>query len=57
MKNNISKWKVQYSVKNDIFVMADDSMEKGNAILEKPSGIVKVGIDIGMEQIRKTLLG
>lgn len=37
--------------------MADDSMEKGNAILEKPSGIVKVGIDIGMEQIRKTLLG
>ena len=57
LKNNISKWKVQYSVKNDIFVMADDSMEKGNAILEKPSGIVKVGIDIGMEQIRKTLLG
>lgn len=52
LKNNISKWKVQYSVKNDIFVMADDSMEKGNAILEKPSGI-----DIGMEQIRKTLLG
>lgn len=57
LKNNISKWKVQYSVKNDIFVMADDSMEKGNAIFEKPSGIVKVGIDIGMEQIRKTLLG
>lgn len=57
LQNNISKWKVQYSVKNDIFVLADDSMEKGNAILEKPSGIVKVGFDIGMEQIRKTLLG
>lgn len=57
LKNNISKWKVQYSVKNDIFVLADDSIEKENAILEKPSGIVKVGIDVGMEQIRKKLLG
>lgn len=57
LQNNISRWKVEYSVKNDIFVLADDSMEKGNAILEKPSGIVKVGFDIGMEQIRKTLLG
>lgn len=57
LKNNISRWKVEYLVKNDIFVLADDSMEKGNAILEKPSGVVKVGFDIGMEQIRKILLG
>lgn len=57
LKSNISKWKVEYSVKNEIFVISDDSLEKGNAILEKPSGIVKVGIDIGMEQIKKALLG
>jgi flagellar assembly protein FliH len=57
LKNMVSKWKVEYSIKNDIFVLADDNIEKGNAILEKPSGIVKVGIDIGMEQIRKALLG
>ena len=32
-------------------------MEKGNAIVEKDSGMVKIGIDIGMEQIRKALFG
>jgi len=57
LKDKASKWKVEYSIKNDIFVLADDNIEKGNAILQKPSGVVKVGIDIGMEQIRKALLG
>lgn len=50
-------WKKTYGIKNEIFVLADDSMNPGNAILEKPSGIVKIGVDIGMEQIRKAILG
>lgn len=57
VRNKISNWKIQYSIKSDIFVLADDNIEQGNAIIEKPSGIVKVGIDIGMEQIKKALLG
>lgn len=57
LKDKAAKWKVEYSIKSDIFVLADDNIEKGNAILQKPSGIVKVGIDIGMEQIKKALLG
>jgi len=55
LKSEIERWKMSYGVKNEIFVIADDFMEPGNAILEKPSGIVKVGVDIGMEQIRKAL--
>ena len=55
LKAEIERWKIAYGIKNEIFVLTDDSMEPGNAILEKPSGIVKVGVDTGMEQIRKAL--
>jgi len=55
LKSEVERWKMSYGIKNEIFIITDDFMEPGNAILEKPSGIVKVGIDIGMEQIRKAL--
>ncbi len=55
LKSEVERWKIAYGIKNEIFVIIDDAMEPGNAILEKPSGIVKVGVDIGMEQIRKAL--
>ena len=55
LKSQVERWKMAYGIKNEIFVLTDDFMEPGNAILEKPSGIVKVGVDIGMEQIRKAL--
>jgi flagellar assembly protein FliH len=57
LKSQVERWKIAYGIKNEIFVLIDDFMEPGNAILEKPSGIVKVGVDIGMEQIRKAILG
>ena len=57
LKSHIDKWKVEYSIKQEVFVLGDNFMEKGNAIVEKDSGMVKIGIDIGMEQIRKALLG
>jgi flagellar assembly protein FliH len=56
LNSEVERWKISYGIKNDIFVITDDTMEPGNAVLEKPSGIVKVGVDIGMEQIRKALL-
>lgn len=57
LKSQIERWKISYNIKNEIFLLADDFLEPGNAILEKPSGIVKVGVDIGMEQIRKAIFG
>lgn len=50
-------WKKTYGIKDEIFVVVDNFMEPGNAILEKPSGIVKVGVDVGMEQIKKAIFG
>ncbi len=57
LKKYVDKWKIEYSIKHEIFMLPDDSMEKGNAIIEKNSGVVKIGVDIGMEQIRKALFG
>lgn len=57
LKSQVERWKISYGIKNGIFVLVDECMEPGNVILEKPSGIVKVGVDIGMEQIRKAILG
>lgn len=57
LKANCKKWQISYDIKKDIFVIADDSMEPGNAILEKTSGVVKVGIDIGLEQVKKAIFG
>jgi flagellar assembly protein FliH len=57
LKSLVERWKVSYGIKNEIFILADEFIEPGNAILEKSSGIVKVGIETGMEQIRKVLLG
>ena len=56
LKSQTSKWKIAYGIKNEIFIIEDNFMEPGNAILEKTSGVVKVGIDIGMEQIKKEIL-
>jgi flagellar assembly protein FliH len=55
LKSQVDKWKISYGIKNEIFILNDDTLEPGNAVLEKPSGIVKVGVEIGMEQIRKAL--
>lgn len=57
LKAEIEKWKISYSIKEEIFVLADDFMEPGNAVLEKSSGKVIVGIDIGMDSIRKEIFG
>ncbi|OOM16241.1 FliH/SctL family protein [Clostridium saccharobutylicum] len=57
LKSQSERWKISYGIKNDIFILKDDSMEPGNAILEKPSGMVNVGVDIGMKQIEKAIFG
>lgn len=57
IKENSERWRISYAIKNDVFVVTDDSLDPGNAVIEKPSGIVKVGVDTGMEQIKKAIFG
>lgn len=57
LKENIDKWKVAYDIKNEIFILEDTFLEPGNAVIEKTSGIIKVGIDSGLSEIKKALIG
>ncbi|SJT62265.1 flagellar assembly protein H [Clostridioides difficile] len=49
LKSQVNRW--------EIFILNDDFIEPGNAIIEKPNGKVIVGFDIGMEAIKKEILG
>ena len=55
LKNKIEEWKPVYNITGEIFVLADDNMVPGNAVIEKDSGRIEVGIEIGMEKIRESL--
>lgn len=57
LKLQVDRWKISYSIKDKIFILNDDFMEPGNAVIEKPTGKVIVGLDIGMEEIKKEILG
>ncbi|AOR22927.1 FliH/SctL family protein [Clostridium taeniosporum] len=57
LKSQVNRWKISYSIQDEIFVLNDDFMEPGNAVIEKPNGKVVVGLEIGMEAIRKEILG
>lgn len=53
LKNRIEVWKQTYAQDASIFVIPDELMESGNAIIEKDNGKTTVGIDIGFEKIRE----
>lgn len=57
IRNKIKFWKTSYSISGEIFVMIDNTIEPGNAIVEKNNGIVKIGIETGLEAIIKAILG
>lgn len=56
IKSNLSTWKESLGLKAEIFVVPDESITEGNAIIEKNNGRVEVGIDIGMKAIKEEIL-
>jgi flagellar assembly protein FliH len=55
VKSNVSNWKSQFALQGEIFVLADNTIEPGNAVVEKENGKVIVGLDIGLEKIKEQL--
>lgn len=55
LKNEIDNFKNTIGLKADIFIICDNTLEEGNAIIEKDDGKIEVGIDIGFERIKKEL--
>lgn len=48
--------KESYKLNGDVFVLSDESIEKGNAILETVNGKLVVGIDSVLSKIKEELL-
>jgi len=57
LKGKIKIWKVSYNIAGEIFIMINDDIELGNVIIEKTSGKMQVGVDIGLEKIMKAIVG
>ena len=56
-KANIENWKKKYDISGEIFIMADNKLEPGNAWIEKSSGKMEIGIDIGLEKLEQAIFG
>ncbi len=51
IKEHIPVWKASYSISGEIFVLPNEGVSLGNAIIEKASGKVEVGIDVSLKAI------
>lgn len=54
-KNQIDLWKEQLPFKGDIFIIPDESIEEGSAVIERDNGKVVVGTHIAMEKLRELI--
>ena len=57
IKENLMSWRAKLSFKGDIFVLMDDSISTGKAIIEKNNGKIEVGIEAGLSKIKELLKG
>jgi flagellar assembly protein FliH len=55
LKDRVTGWKERLGLKGEVFILSDEEIQPGNAVIEKNSGKVVIGIDIGMESIRQAL--
>ena len=56
LKEKVSNWKVDMRISEDIFIIEDDNIEEGNAIIESDRGKVIVGLDTALERLKNELL-
>jgi hypothetical protein len=52
-KSKIDLWKEQLPFKGDIFIIPDESIEEGSAVIERENGKIEVGVNIALEKVRE----
>lgn len=57
IRSQANMWKDQLAFSGDIFVVEDNSVQPGDAVIEKNNGKIVVGIGTGLEKIREVLEG
>lgn len=56
LKEKVQEFKEMLGIKDDIFIVKDNSIDEGNAVIEKDNGTINVGIDIALDNIKKELM-
>lgn len=56
LKSHIDRWKISKGIRDGIFVI-EDNIDRGNVIIEKDSGIIEAGIEVGLRKIKESLRG
>lgn len=56
VEENIERWKLTLGIKEGIFSIKDN-LPEGEVIIEKETGIIKTGIETGLEKLKEELLG
>lgn len=57
LNSKVDVWKEQLVFKGDIFVLKDDSLEPGTAVIDKGTGKVVVDIDYALDKLKELLEG
>jgi flagellar assembly protein FliH len=57
LKGQANRWKEELGFSGDIFIVKDDTLEPGNAIIDKGNGKVVVGIDYALQRVLEILEG
>ncbi len=55
IKEKADYYKKAYAIKGEIFILEDELMEPGNAIIDKGTGKATVGLDIALEKLENAL--
>jgi flagellar assembly protein FliH len=56
IKANIDNWLRNKAINCQVFIIPDEEIGPYNAVMEKNNGRVEIGLDAGMEGLRKALL-
>lgn len=52
-KSKIEVWKEQLPFRGDVFIIPDEFIEEGSAVIERENGKIQVGANIALEKIRE----
>lgn len=55
IRSNIAEWKNKLALKNDIFIIPDEQIRQGKALIEKEDGKIIIDIDNALEKVKEIL--
>lgn len=55
IKSNIENWESKLALKNDIFIITDEQIQQGTALIEKEDGKTIISIDDAAQKIKEIL--